>query len=84
MVLHLLLWNLDLTLVDAVNDVVWWLSVDCAADRLASSENLLDGTAQLLGQRLVSHGSCNADDLVEGNVTGVSDVLDLLSVTGCL
>lgn len=57
------------------------LTVDTGANRLGSTKNLLDGSGQLLGERLGSHGSGNLNDLLQGDVTVVLDVLVLLSVT---
>jgi hypothetical protein len=72
------------------------LAVDGAADRLGGTEDLLDTTGEVLGERLVSHLAGNlmrvsvfiprrrhttyVVDLVERNVTGVLDVLLLLAV----
>lgn len=57
-----------------------WLAVDGAADALGSSENLLDGTGQGLGERFRSHLAGNIDDLVKRDVARVFDVLLLLPV----
>lgn len=63
----LLLGDLDRTIVDALDDIVGVLPVDGASGRLSGSEDLLDGTGQVLGERLVlhlsgdlyaGHGSC--------------------------
>ena len=47
-VIQLLIRNLDLARVNSLNDIVWWLAVDGAADRLRSAQNLL----ATVGQRL--------------------------------
>lgn len=57
------------------------LAVDSGTDRLGGTKDLLDGTGQLLGERLGSHGSGNLNDLLQGDVSVVLDVLVLLSVT---
>lgn len=51
----LLLGNLDRTVIDTLDNVVRVLPVDGASDRLGGSENLLDGTREVLGERLVLH-----------------------------
>lgn len=81
---RLLFGHLDVTVVDGFDDVVGRLAVDCAANGLSGTENLLHSAAQFLGERLVSHGACNFDDLVEGNVSRVGTVLLLLAITGRL
>lgn len=57
------------------------LAVDGAADGLGSAEDLLDGTGKVLGERLEAHLAGDLDNLVEGDVTTVLDVLLLLAVT---
>jgi hypothetical protein len=57
------------------------LQILTAADALARAEDLLDRARQLLGERLVPHGAGDLNDLVEGDVAGVRDVLLLLAVT---
>ena len=73
--------TLNLSVIDLVLDVLGALAIDLAADAESSSEDLLDGSLQLLGQRLVSHGPGNLNDLIQRNRLGVLDVLFLLSVT---
>lgn len=77
----LLVVNLDLAGVDALDDGVRVLAVDSAADRLGSAEDLLDGTREALGKRLEAHLAGNLDNLVERDVATVLDVLLLLAVT---
>lgn len=77
----LLVVDLDLTSVDTLNDGVRVLAVDGAADRLGSAEDLLDGTGKALGERLEAHLAGDLDNLVEGDVATVLDVLLLLAVT---
>jgi len=42
-IVHLLIGNLDLSRVNALDDVVRGLSIDGAANALGSAEDLLDG-----------------------------------------
>lgn len=56
------------------------LAVDGAANRLSGTEDLLHASRELLGERLGLHCPCNVDDLVEGNVARVLDVLLLFTV----
>lgn len=60
------------------------LAVDGAADGLSSAEDLLDGTGEVLGEGLEAHLAGDLDNLVEGDVTTVLDVLLLLAVMGGL
>ena len=47
---RLLLWHLNLPIVDLVNDVVWGLAVDGAADRLSGTQDLLAAVSEVLGE----------------------------------
>jgi len=76
-----LLGNFDLAFVDLVDDVMRRLAVDGAADGLRGAEDLLDGTFQLPRHGTLPHDAGDVDDLVEGDVAAVLDVLDLLAVT---
>ena len=49
----LLLRNLDLALVDPLNHIVRVLLLHGAADALGGTEDLLDDTSEVLGERLV-------------------------------
>lgn len=80
----LLVWHLQVTRVDLLNDALWWLVLNSAANGSCSAQDLLHGTAQLLGKGLVAHLACDLDDLVEGDVAAVLDVLLLLPVTSRL
>lgn len=73
--------TLNLAVVDSLDDGLRGLAVDLAADRVSSSQNLLDTTLQLLGEGLVAHGAGNLDDLVNGDRLVVLDVLLLLAIT---
>lgn len=76
----LLLGDLNLARLDVVGDVLRAAAIDLAAGAESSSENLLDGTLQVLGHGLKAHGAGDVDDLIEGNALGVLDVLLLLPV----
>ena len=56
------------------------LSFNGAADRLGGPENLQHSALELLCQTLRTHRPCDLNDVVKGNVSGVFDVLLLLSV----
>ena len=60
------------------------LAVDTATDREASSEDLLNGTGQLLGHGLTSHDTGDLNDRVKSDIAIVDNILDLLTVTGSL
>ena len=51
-VARLLVWHLDLARADGVDDIVWGLAVDCAADGLRGAEDLLCAVREVLGERL--------------------------------
>ena len=57
------------------------VTIDRAADRLSGAEDLLNGALQLARHGAFPHDAGDVDDLVEGNVAAVFDVLDLLAVT---
>ena len=57
------------------------LAVDGASDGLSRAEDLLDGAFQLAGHGALAHDAGDVDDLVEGDVAAVLNVLDLLAVT---
>jgi hypothetical protein len=80
----LLLGDSDLSLLDLLLEVMRRHAVDTAADRKASSEDLLDGSDQLLGHGLASHHAGDLNDRVKGDVAIVDNVLHLLSVSGGL
>jgi hypothetical protein len=81
---RLLLGDLDLAGLDVVRDVLGAAAVDLAASAESSSDNLENGTLQVLGHGLEAHGAGNGDDLIEGNALGVLDILLLLAVPGRL
>lgn len=69
--------NNDFTFVDLVDDVVGIASLDGASDGLRGSENLLHGSFQLTGHRTGSHLPGDVHNCVQGQVTGVLDILHL-------
>jgi len=79
--LHLLLRDLDLAGLNVVADSLGAAAIDLAAGGEGSAEDLLDGTLERLGHRLVLHGAGDRDDLVKRDGLGVLDVLLLLAVT---
>ena len=79
-VFRLLVWHLELPVVNLLDDVVRGLAVDCAADRLCGAKNLLRAVREGLRERFRPHGARNFDNLVEGDVAGVLDVLLLLAI----
>ena len=76
----LLVVDLDLAGVDALNDSMRVLAVNSAANRLSRAEDLLYGAGEVLGKRLEAHLAGNLDDLVQRDVAAVLDVLLLLAV----
>lgn len=76
--------TLNVAAVDALNDNLGGLAINLASNTVGSSENLLDTTSEVLGERLVAHGAGNIDDLLERDGLAVLDVLLLLAVTGRL
>ena len=73
--------TLNLARLDVVGDVLGAAAIDLAAGGEGSSEDLLDGTGKVLGEGLEAHLAGDLDNLVEGDVTTVLDVLLLLAVT---
>lgn len=78
--IHLLLWDLNLAGLDVIADILWASAVNLTSDAESSSEDLLDGTLQLLGEGLETHGAGNLNDLIEGDGLAMLDVLLLLAV----
>ena len=73
--------NLDLPRVNTLDNIVRWLAFHCATNTLAGTQDLLYTPWQLLRQRFWLHYSCNINNFAEGDVSGVLDVLLLLSIT---
>ena len=60
------------------------LTINSAANRLGSAEDLLHDTRQVLGHGAGPHDPGGVDDVVHGDVAVVLDVPDLLAVAGRL
>ena len=60
------------------------LTVNGASDGLGGSEDLLTDTGEVLRHGAGTHHAGSTDNIVQSDVTGVLDVLDLLPVTGRL
>jgi hypothetical protein len=73
--------TVNLARLDVVADVLRAAAIDLAADGESSTEDLKDGTLELLGERARAHLTGNLNNLVEGDGLGVLDVLLLLAVT---
>ena len=71
-------------LIDLVNDIVRSLTINSAAHRLGSPEDLLHDPAELPGHGPGPHHAGGLVDVVDGDVAAVLDVLHLLSVPGGL
>jgi hypothetical protein len=80
-VLHLFLGDVNITVVNRLDDDLGGLAINLASHAVAGTKNLLDGSLQLLGERLVAHGAGNVDDLIEADRLVVLDVLLLLAIT---
>lgn len=76
--------TLNLARLDVVRDGLGAAAINLATSGESSSEDLLDGTLEVLGHGLEPHGAGNGNDLIEGNALGVLDVLLLLAVPGRL
>lgn len=73
--------TIDLASLDIIGDILGAAAVDLAADRESSTEDLQDGSAELLGEAAVTHGAGDLDDVVQRDGLAVLDVLLLLAVT---
>ena len=78
---YLFIWNLYLSRVDTVNDIVGWLTVNCASNALCRSQNLLRTPSQGFSKRFRLHCPCDINNFVQGDVTRVFDILLLLAVS---
>lgn len=76
--------NLTLTLVDLTDDLGGGLAVDGATNRDAGSNDLLDGSGHLTGERALAENLGDVVDLSESDVSVVLSVLLLLAVAGRL
>ena len=79
-IINLFLRNFDLPVVDPGLDVARALAVDGAPDGVARSQDLLDGSRELLRHGPFPHLPRDVDDLIEGDVAVVDDVLHLLAI----
>ena len=68
---HLFLRNLNLTVIDLLDDGRGVLTVDSAADRVASSQNLLHRAGELVGVGALAEDLGHLNDLIEGDVAAV-------------
>lgn len=66
----------DNVAIDVIDDIVWWTSVDCAANTLGCAENLLDGALQFTSHAAVSHCLGDREDVIEGDVAAVLNCRD--------
>jgi hypothetical protein len=76
--------DLDFSISDSLLDVSGRFSVNGASNRVAGSQDFLDGSRKLAGHGALTHFLGNVDDLIKGQVSIVLDVLDLLAVTNGL
>ncbi|KAI9367870.1 hypothetical protein BJX61DRAFT_526488 [Aspergillus egyptiacus] len=78
---YLLGGDVNLAGLDVVADILGATAVDLATDGESSTEDLKNGTLELLGEGAAAHLAGNVDDFIEGDRLGVLDVLLLLAVT---
>jgi hypothetical protein len=71
--INLLVSNNDLAAVDSLLDITGVLAIDGATNRDAGTENLLDGSGEVLGKRSVAENAGNSLAVVQGDVTVVLD-----------
>ena len=71
----------NLSRLDIITDVLGTSSIHSTSNAESCSKNLLDTTLKRLTHRLELHCSSNFNNLIQGNVSTVFDVLLLLSVT---
>jgi hypothetical protein len=76
----LFLWHVNLSSVDGIDNVMWWLAINRAAYGLGSTQDFLDASSEILRERLGSHSPCNLVNLIERDVTRVLDVLLLFAI----
>ncbi|KAG1332013.1 putative 60S ribosomal protein L12-like [Cocos nucifera] len=72
--------DLDVAVGDLLLEVLGVLAVDGAADGDAGAEDFLDGAGEVLGHGSRPHHPGDLNDVVEGDVAVVLDVLGLLAV----
>ena len=71
----LFLRTLNLTVIDLLDDGRGVLTVDSAADRVASSQNLLHRAGELVGVGALAEDLGHLNDLIESDVAAVLDYL---------
>ena len=72
--------TVDFAIVNAFGDDSGRLSIDLASNAECCSQNFLDSSTQILGERLVAHGPCNLDNLIKADGFAVLDILLLLAI----
>lgn len=72
--------TLDLASLDIIRDILGAPAINLATNRVASSQDLLDGSFELTSERLGPHDTGDGDDLLKRDRLGVFDVLLLLAV----
>lgn len=73
--------TVNLASLDVIANILGAATIDLAANRESGTEDLKDGTLELLGKRTVLHDACDVENLIKSNGLGVLDVLLLLAVT---
>ena len=73
--------NLDLSSADAFDNIMRRFAVYCAAHTLTCAKNLLHTPCKVLCQRFGFEDTGDFDNLVQGNVASVFDVLLLFPVS---
>lgn len=76
--------TLNLASLDIIRDIFGAPAIDLAANRVASSQDLLDSSLELTSERLGPHDTGDGDDFLKRDRLGVLDVLLLLAVPGGL
>mmetsp|Transcript_13057 Transcript_13057/g.17989 ORF Transcript_13057/g.17989 Transcript_13057/m.17989 type:complete len:216 (+) Transcript_13057:95-742(+) len=79
--IFLLVWDLNLSIINARLNITWTLAVNTASNGIASTKNLLHGSGKFLGHGPLPHNSGNINHLIKGKISIVDYVLNLLSVT---
>lgn len=72
--------TVNLAVINLLEDNLGRLAVDAAANAVGSAKNFLDGTLQLLRERLEAHLTGNLDDFIKADRLVVLDILLLLAV----
>merc|ERR1719422_452443 len=77
---YLLGGTIDFPSIDLIDHIMRILSVNSAPNRLCCPKNLLHDSGELLGHGARPHDAGSGNDVINGNVPAVLDVLNLLSV----